>query len=197
MPGIADRRLILVGGGARSGKSRFALQRAQALGPRRTFIATAEPLDDEMATRIQHHRSERGSAFRTIEEPVALPEALTAAATAAVPTDVIVVDCLTLWVSNLLVRNVGPADLADSFERLEQALEAARTSTHIILVTNEVGLGLVPETPLGRRFRDVIGSLHQRLAARADELVLAVMGVLLRLRPEPVAVVPLAPEEPV
>jgi adenosylcobinamide kinase/adenosylcobinamide-phosphate guanylyltransferase len=184
VPVIGERRLILVGGGARSGKSRFALERARALGRRRVFIATAEPLDDEMSLRIQHHRVERGGAFDTVEEPVSLAEALEAAASA----DVVVVDCLTLWVSNLLVKGMGPVEVADRFGQLETVLEGLRTN--VILVTNEVGMGLVPETPLGRQFRDSIGNLHQRLAARADELYAAVMGVVLRLQPGPVAVVP-------
>jgi adenosylcobinamide kinase/adenosylcobinamide-phosphate guanylyltransferase len=181
----AHRKLILVGGGARSGKSRYALQRARELGERRVFIATAERSDDEMAIRIQHHRVERGSEFRTIEEPLALPEALKAAGPTA---DTIVVDCLTLWVSNLLIKGAGDTELAARFQQLEDALLAARP--HVVLVSNEVGMGLVPDTPLGRQFRDAIGTLHQRLAARADELYVATMGVLLRLRPAPMELVP-------
>lgn len=186
---MRERRLILVGGGARSGKSRFALQLARTLGERRIFIATAEPLDDEMSRRIQYHRIERGGAFHTVEEPVALPEALADAGQA----DAIVVDCLTLWVSNLLVKGVGPVDLIERFQGLETTLQAMHTT--VILVTNEVGMGLVPETPLGRQFRDAIGNLHQRLAARADELYAAMMGVVLRLQPAPVAVVPFVRED--
>lgn len=189
MPDNRERRLILVGGGARSGKSRFALQHARAMGPRRVFIATAEPLDDEMARRIQHHRVERGGAFSTVEEPVELARAMETAASA----DVIVVDCLTLWVSNLLVKGLSPVEVADRFAHLETVLDGLRTK--VILVTNEVGMGLVPETPLGRQFRDVIGNLHQRLAARADELYAALMGVVLRLQPGPVSVVPATPPD--
>ena len=173
-------RLILVGGGARSGKSRFALARARELGQRRTFIATAEPLDEEMTERIRRHRAERGSAWTTTEEPRALPEALDATG----PGDVVLVDCLTLWVSNLLVRGDSLPDLAVAFDRLEAAL--GRRRAHVILVTNEVGMGLVPETALGRQFRDSIGDLHQRLAVRADEIYIAVLGTVLRLRPGPI-----------
>ena len=147
-----------------------------------------------MAVRIQHHRVERGSGFRTVEEPVTLPEALQAAGEGADAADAIVVDCLTLWVSNLLIKGVSPSELVGRFQQLEAALLAARQ--HIILVTNEVGMGLVPNTPLGRQFRDAIGNLHQRLAARVDELYLAAMGVLLRLRPAPIEIVPLAMETP-
>jgi adenosylcobinamide kinase / adenosylcobinamide-phosphate guanylyltransferase len=180
---LGSRRLILVGGGARSGKSRFALKRALELGVRRIFIATAEALDDEMTDRISRHRAERGVAFETIEEPLALPEALDATAAA----DVILVDCLTLWVSNLLGRGGGSREIAVAFDDLKAALERRRC--HVILVSNEVGMGLVPETPIGRVFRDVIGDLHQRLAARADEVCVAVMGTIVRLRPAPVEVV--------
>lgn len=177
--------LILVGGGARSGKSRFAVERALALGRRRVFIATAEALDEEMAARIARHRSERGDAFATVEEPLRLADAL---ATAGAAADVVLVDCLTLWVSNLLGRGLAAGDVEAAFAALEATLERRRA--HVILVTNEVGMGLVPETPLGRSFRDVLGDLHRRLAARADEVYAAMLGMLLRLRPGPVEAVP-------
>jgi adenosylcobinamide kinase/adenosylcobinamide-phosphate guanylyltransferase len=189
---LGSRRLVLVGGGARSGKSGFALQLARGLGVRRTFIATAEALDMEMTDRISRHRAERGGAFETVEEPLALVEALDAAARA----DVILVDCLTLWVANLLGRDRQPADIAGAFEGLEAALDRRRC--HVILVSNEVGMGLVPDTAIGRVFRDLIGGLHQRLVAYADEVCVAVMGMVLRLRPGPVEVVwPLKPPAPV
>lgn len=178
-------RLILVGGGARSGKSRFALARARAAGPRRIFVATAEPLDAEMAERIGRHRAERADVFGTIEEPVALAEVLERAQDRA---DVILVDCLTLWVSNLLVRGAAPDDVAGHFDRLLAVLDRRRA--HIVLVTNEVGMGVVPETALGRSFRDHTGLLHQRLSAVADEIYLGVMGTVLRLRPGPVEIAP-------
>ncbi|HEY7371820.1 MAG TPA: bifunctional adenosylcobinamide kinase/adenosylcobinamide-phosphate guanylyltransferase [Polyangia bacterium] len=180
--GGAPPRLVLIGGGARSGKSRFALARAQALGARRLFIATAERSDDEMRDRIARHRAERGGAFDTVEEPRALPEALAA----AVDHDVVVVDCLTIWISNLLVGG-APADAVhERVAALGAAL--ARRRAHVVVVSNEVGMGLVPDTPLGRVFRDLTGQAHQRVAAVADELYLAAMGVVLRLRPAPVEV---------
>jgi len=179
----ASPRLVLVGGGARSGKSRFALARAAALGARRLFIATAERSDDEMRDRIARHRAERGEradVFDTLEEPIALPETL-AADTAH---DVVLVDCLTIWMSNLLVGG-APAQAVQA--RVEALLAVlARRRSHVVIVSNEVGLGLVPETPLGRLFRDLAGQAHQRIAAVADELYLAAMGVVLRLRPGPV-----------
>jgi adenosylcobinamide kinase/adenosylcobinamide-phosphate guanylyltransferase len=171
---------VLVGGGARSGKSRWALSRALAFGSRALFIATAEASDDEMGARIARHREERGGRFTTVEEPLALPAALDAAA----GHDVVLVDCLTLWLSNLLV---GGATAQETLSRVDELRAAvARRRAPIVLVSNEVGMGLVPETPLGRVFRDVAGIAHQRLARDADELYLCALGVVLRLRPGPV-----------
>ena len=177
-------RLILVAGGARSGKSRFALAHARSLGRRPLFIATAEPSDDEMRDRIARHRAERGGTFDTLEEPRALPEALAGAR--AREHDVIVVDCLTIWISNLLVDGMTVEAVEGRIAALIAAL--AQRRAHVVIVSNEVGMGLVPDTPLGRVFRDLTGRAHQQLAAAADELYLAAMGVLLRLRPAPVEV---------
>jgi adenosylcobinamide kinase/adenosylcobinamide-phosphate guanylyltransferase len=173
-------QITLVGGGARSGKSAFALTHARRLGARRTFLATAEPLDDEMRARIARHRDERGDAFVTTEEPRDLPGALGRLG----PCDVVVVDCLTLWLSNLLVAGLAAAPIREQVEALVAVL-AARPF-RAVLVTNEVGMGIVPETPLGRAFRDLAGQTHQRLAAVADEIYLAALGVVLRVHPAPV-----------
>lgn len=179
--------LILIGGGVRSGKSRFALARAARFGTRRVFVATAEALDTEMSERIRTHRREREAhpGFRTVEEPLDLAGAVEASYGGG--DDVVLVDCLTLWVSNLLVRGAGDGDLVGPFGRLAAVLE--RRQIPVVLVSNEVGMGLVPETPLGRVFRDQVGLLHQRLAAAADELYAGLMGALVRLRPGPLAVV--------
>lgn len=196
--------LVLLGGGVRSGKSRFALRRAGELGSRRVFVATAEPLDAEMAARIARHRAERAAAFVTVEEPVALAERLASLwrppdpaqrpsddvggdRDAAHLPDVVVVDCLTLWISNLLVRGETEAAVEARIAHLRRALRDR--AGHVILVSNEVGMGLVPETALGRRFRDVMGELHQVLASEADEVYAGTMGVLLRLHPAPVVAI--------
>jgi adenosylcobinamide kinase/adenosylcobinamide-phosphate guanylyltransferase len=173
---------VLVGGGARSGKSRFALERALALGENGLFVATAEASDDEMRARIARHREERGARLRTIEAPFELPAAINGAG----DHDVILVDCLTLWLSNLLVRGSTAEEARGRVDDLRAAI--GRRRAPIVLVTNEVGMGLVPETPLGRIFRDLAGVAHQRLAHDADEIHVAVMGLMLRLRPGPVAV---------
>jgi adenosylcobinamide kinase/adenosylcobinamide-phosphate guanylyltransferase len=183
-PAATPPRLVLIGGGARSGKSSFAIARAQALGGRRLFVATAERSDDEMRDRIARHRADRATAgFDTLEEPRALPEALDADRT----HDVILVDCLTIWIANLLVGGATADVVQDRIGALLDAL--ARRRAHVVIVSNEVGMGLVPETTLGRVFRDVTGLAHQRLAGATDELYLAAMGVLLRLRPGPVEVI--------
>jgi adenosylcobinamide kinase/adenosylcobinamide-phosphate guanylyltransferase len=176
--------LILIGGGARSGKSRFALARAQQLGKRRLFIAAAERSDDEMRERISRHRADRRHAgFDTREESKALAEAISAAK----DYDVILIDCLTIWISNLLVGGASVPDVEKRVAALMWVVE--RRQTNIVIVSNEVGMGLVPDTPLGRTFRDVTGWAHQHVAHLADEIYLAALGVMVRLRPDPVQVV--------
>jgi len=164
--------LILIGGGVRSGKSAFALRRARALGTRRVYVATAEPLDDEMSARIGRHVRERGADFRTVE-------------------DVVVIDCLTLWLSNLLLRGDAEEAILGRVGRLIETLRAK--PFHAIVITNEVGMGVVPESAVGRAFRDLSGRAHQLLAARADEVYFGALGTLIRLKPAPLAAVP--PEE--
>jgi len=176
-------RVVLIGGGVRSGKSRFALRRAAELGVRRTFVATAETLDEEMAARVARHRAERDGSFETVEAPRDLLGALRASG----DRDVVLVDCLTLWLGTLLVDGASDAEVEARMAALAGFLSAPPAS--VVLVTNEVGMGIVPEHPLGRRFRDLAGAAHQRLAAGADEVYLAAMGVVLRLVPGPVEVV--------
>lgn len=176
------KEIVLVGGGVRSGKSTFALELARGLGARRVFVATAQALDQEMATRIAAHRAERGETFETVEEPLEL-----AATLDRIEADVVLVDCLTLWISNLLLRGDDLPAIDAQFGTLEAAL--ARRRFHAILVTNEVGMGVVPESHLGRQFRDATGRAHQRLAAVADQVFLAILGCVIRLRPSPLTVV--------
>jgi adenosylcobinamide kinase/adenosylcobinamide-phosphate guanylyltransferase len=165
-------KLTFVIGGARSGKSRYAEGLTAALPAPWTYVATAEALDAEMAARIGAHRARRGANWRTVEAPRDLPEALTA--TKATP---VLIDCLTLWLSNLMLAN---ADIEAETERLEQALAAAEAP--VVLVANEVGSGIVPDHALGRTFRDLQGVLNQRIAARADRVVLVVAGLPLVLK---------------
>lgn len=177
-------KLALVGGGVRSGKSAFALRLAMQLGPRRTFVATAQPFDDEMRARIARHVEERGRDFATVEAPLALEDAIAQLGGAM---DVVVVDCLTLWLSNLLLADETEAAIEARVDALARALETAPFAS--VVVTNEVGMGVVPESALGRRFRDVAGRAHQRLARSARAIYLAALGTVIRLQPEPIAIV--------
>jgi adenosylcobinamide kinase/adenosylcobinamide-phosphate guanylyltransferase len=173
-------RIALIGGGVRSGKSAFALLRARELGARRVLLATAEARDPEMRDRIARHRRERGADFGTVEEPLALAAALRGLRDA----DVAVVDCLTLWLSNLLLRDESEARVLAHVDELCSLLAERRRS--VVIVTSEVGMGVVPESALGRAFRDLAGLAHQRIARCADEIYLAALGCVVRLRPAPV-----------
>jgi adenosylcobinamide kinase/adenosylcobinamide-phosphate guanylyltransferase len=165
------KQIILVTGGARSGKSRYAEQRAQELGGRRLYVATAEAKDEEMARRIAEHKKRRGNDWAAIEEPVQLSSVLQAQRGR---TDCALVDCMTLWLSNLLLH--GDAEFAR--EKVEQFVETLpRLDFHVVLVTNEVGWGIVPDNALGRQFRDLAGWANQRIAAAANEVVLTVAGI--------------------
>ncbi len=175
-----QKRILFIGGGTRSGKSAFALSLARRLGQRRLFLATAQPGDDEMRQRIERHRRERGPDFHTIEEPLAVAAAIEQHAAAH---DVVLLDCLTLWLSNLLLEGTEPQAILQRVEELTAVL--SRRSLHAVVVSNEVGLGIVPETPLGRIFRDVAGMAHQRISAAADEVYFAVLGTILRIKPSP------------
>jgi adenosylcobinamide kinase / adenosylcobinamide-phosphate guanylyltransferase len=164
--------MTLVLGGARSGKSRHAEGLVTANQPPWTYIATAEAGDQEMAARIRLHRDRRGSDWRTIEVPRDISAALAENATTPV-----LVDCLTLWLSNLMIAH---ADIEAEIERLQNALAAVKAP--VVMVANEVGLGIVPEHPLGRKFRDWQGVLNQRVAAQSDRVILMVAGLPLVIK---------------
>ncbi len=163
--------VILIGGGARSGKSRYALEKARAIQGTRAFVATAHPSDEEMIRRIHLHREERGEQFTTIEEPIELPRVITEA-----KFDVLVIDCLTLWLSNIMFAN----RTSEIDELIKASQSAAGT---VIFVTNEVGSGIVPtDHAVSRDFRDQAGILNQRVATISDEVYLMVFGLALRLK---------------
>jgi adenosylcobinamide kinase/adenosylcobinamide-phosphate guanylyltransferase len=167
-------RSVLVLGGARSGKSAYAERLVTASGLAPVYIATAQAGDAEMAERIAHHRARRGPTWRTVEEPEALEAAL-AAETG--PDRAVLVDCLTLWLSNLMLAE---ADIEQRSAALCRALP--ELPGRVVLVSNEIGLGLVPETPLGRRFRDAQGRLNQQVAAAVDSVVFVAAGLPLALK---------------
>ena len=162
-------------GGARSGKSRYAESLVTALPPPWRYVATAEAGDSEMVARIAAHQARRGPRWTTIETPRNVAETL--GTHADTPT---LVDCLTLWLSNVMLAD---ADVDAEIEQLDGAL--ARAAAPIVLVANEVGFGIVPDSALGRRFRDLQGLLNQRIAARADRVVLVVAGLPLTLKGSP------------
>ena len=172
---VAGERVItLVLGGARSGKSAYA---ERLIGDRGLYLATAEAGDDEMAERIRAHRERRGAGWETVEEPLDLAGALEQHAGADRP---VLIDCLTLWLSNLMAdgRDVE-AETRTLIERL------GAMPCPLVLVSNEVGLGLVPATPLGRAFRDNAGRLNQRVAAAADRVIFVAAGLPMTLKDKP------------
>ena len=173
---IDGSQSTLVLGGARSGKSRYAEQEVMSSRPPWIYVATAESFDDEMATRIAEHKSRRSLDWQTIDAPLDLAGALAALPRSAT----VLVDCLTLWLSN---RMLAGADVDAEIGHLEAAL--ARPAGTVVLVANEVGSGIVPDNALARRFRDLQGALNQRIAARADRVVLVVAGLPLALKERP------------
>lgn len=164
-------RLILITGGARSGKSRKALSLAEPYAEK-LFVATARAMDDEMRERIDRHRADRGQEWNTVEEPLDLARAMRIQ-----PDAVAVVDCITLWLANAMDANVDIEAALAGF-----LAAASQRRAPVMMVTNEVGLGIVPAFESGRRFRDLAGLTNQRLAAAADVVWLMVSGLELRLK---------------
>lgn len=168
--------LIFIGGGARSGKSRAAVERALTHPEPRVFIATAEARDDEMRARIEAHKQERDDAFDTHEAP----HDLCAAIRAHPDARVLIIDCLTLWLSNLMFQDASDAEIEEATARwIRTAQEHKHT---VIVVANEVGQGIVPGDALSRRFRDLAGRLNQQVAAAADRVEVRFFGLSLTLK---------------
>jgi adenosyl cobinamide kinase/adenosyl cobinamide phosphate guanylyltransferase len=162
-------------GGVRSGKSSAAQSLAQATGRPVTYLATATPGDDEMAERIHHHRNERPSHWTTLEVPIELGEALAEIA----DSDTVIIDCLTLWLSNMMGDAIAAADI--TFAATTAAGYAADRAGETIVVTNEVGLGLVPPNPLGREFRDLAGRINRVWVDRSAKAGFVIAGRILPL----------------
>lgn len=174
-------RHCLVLGGARSGKTAFAERLALHSGQRPAYLATAEALDEEMADRVRSHQTGRGDRFATIEEPRELSHAILKA---GAHHDVILVDCLTLWITNLLVAS---EDVATAVSELCATLVEFRDAK-VVLVSNEVGLGIVPDNAMARTFRDLAGSAHQRLAEVCEDVYFVAAGLALTMKGEPAGV---------
>lgn len=175
-----DKGCVLVIGGARSGKSRVSLNMADGLMKKKLFLATARSLDEEMHERIERHRRERGGDWTTVEEPVSIVNRIR---DLDAGDTVILVDCLTLWLNNLFMEH------GMSLERVHRALDElmdvlSRLKGVIILVSNEVGTGIVPDNELARVYRDTAGSLNQRIAAKAQKVVAVMAGIPLVLKDE-------------
>ncbi len=182
-------RITLVIGGCRSGKSRFALDAADQIignqvkadpagGGRKIFLATSVPMDPEMDKRVAAHQAERGEDWQTIEEPVMIHEIIERASKTA---DVILVDCLTLWISNLLFAEYDEPRIMEATTLLAAALE--KSCCPVFLVSNEVGYGIVPDNSLARQFRDTAGLVNQEIAAMADQVILTVAGIDVPIKP--------------
>jgi adenosylcobinamide kinase/adenosylcobinamide-phosphate guanylyltransferase len=175
-------RTIFITGGARSGKSSFAEKRALEFGAPLGYLATAQSLDSEMDERVRMHRERRGGEWSTIEEPIHLSQAL---ARCDGQYRAILVDCLTLWLSNLLFKYEDSAE--NCAERIHEDLQRLKSTlqgmvTPVILVSNEVGMGIVPDNALARLFRDIAGTANQTLAATADEVHVVISGIPLKLK---------------
>lgn len=169
---------VLVLGGARSGKTGFAERLALRSGTRPAYLATAEALDGEMAERVASHQRSRQGRFATIEEPIELSGAII---TASKNHDVILIDCLTLWITNLLMAGEDVAGLVDELV----ATLGDVTQARVVLVSNEVGLGIVPDNALARNFRDLAGATHQRLAEICTDVYFVAAGLALTMKGTP------------
>lgn len=167
-----SKKITLITGGVRSGKSRYALSSVQKMSGPKIFIATAEPLDESMSLRIKNHQQERGNEFTTLEEPVYLARAISAVSS----TELILIDCLTLWVNNLLYYfKEEPGKMREQIDLFLDGL--THHSGQIVIVTNEVGLGITPDNQLTRTFIDELGSLNQRVAGLSDEVIMMIAGL--------------------
>lgn len=169
-----DRKITFITGGARSGKSTLALSLASNIAGRKAYIATCEPLDEEMRERIERHRAERSEDWETFEEPVDISALIR---DISGKYEAVLIDCLTLWLSNVIGRGLDAGEMS---QELTQSLDGA--SCNVIVVSNEVGMGIVPEGELSRRFRDMAGRLNQIVAAVADEVYLSVSGIPIKIK---------------
>jgi len=179
--------LILVTGGSRSGKSGFALELARAYEGPRIFLATAQPFDEEMARRIAAHQRDRPTGWELREEPIRVPDALAGALESA---QTVILDCVTVWMANLLIADDSFDEGAAAIQagslvsRVRAAESAGGAKTAVIIVTNEVGSGIVPDNEISRRFRDCAGRANQVIAREADEVYSMISGIPIRIKPQ-------------
>jgi adenosylcobinamide kinase/adenosylcobinamide-phosphate guanylyltransferase len=171
------KEAILVIGGCRSGKSSHALHLAEQIPGQKIFIATCMPQDKEMEHRVLRHRQQRSSAWETFEVPIFIPEAIQKNGTKG---HVILVDCLTLWINNLFLDNDKPENINNHIQNLTQSIE--KVECPLILVSNEVGTGIVPQNKLARLFRDITGFANQKVAASVDRVIWMVAGIPVKIK---------------
>lgn len=169
------KKIVLITGGARSGKSSFALREALKVRGKRAFIATAEATDSEMKERIERHKQDRGNGWITYEEPLKIAEILRDRER---DHRVLVIDCLTLWLANVMQ---SPLDADTEIDHLVSSLKGM-SEGRVFIVSNEVGMGIVPENELARRFRDLAGRLNQRIAAASDEVYVTFSGIPVKIK---------------
>jgi adenosylcobinamide kinase / adenosylcobinamide-phosphate guanylyltransferase len=174
-----DTTLIFVTGGCRSGKSQFALDYANHHFHKKLYLATAEAFDEEMDKRIEDHKKKRGLDWQTVEEPIKVADAIRQHAN---HTEVILLDCITLWLSNLLMRQKSDHEVMNEVSTLIDTVKQGQSS--FIIVSNEVGMGIVPVESLGRRFRDLAGMANQKIADVAQTVVFMVSGMPVFLKRE-------------
>jgi adenosylcobinamide kinase / adenosylcobinamide-phosphate guanylyltransferase len=172
-----ENRMIFITGGCRSGKSRYALDYSNRHFSKKLYLATAEVLDEEMALRVENHRRARGPEWQTVEEPLRVVEKIKEYGN---QVEAILFDCMTLWLSNLLLRWDDETKILEEVERLRRVIQETRAN--LIVVTNEVGMGIVPSDPLGRRFRDLAGMANQKMASLADTVIFMVSGIPMVLK---------------
>lgn len=171
-------RKILILGGARSGKSRFALQLGEKVPGKRLFLAACSPLDPEMKERIARHQRERGASWVTVEAFSHLEEEIRKREG---EWDLLLIDCLTLWLSNRMMKELKEGEIREKIAGLKKAIQ--QSAEHVLMVSNEVGMGVVPSSSMGRDFRDLQGFLNQEIAAIADEVYLTAAGIPIRIKP--------------
>lgn len=173
-------KIIFVVGGAKSGKSAFALKKAETMGGRKLYIATAQPLDEEMVERINKHREQRGDDWETVEEPINVVEVIKKNK----HYDVMLLDCLTLWISNLMHEKSGVRGQGSVVKKaIKDLISACKESdVNIAIVSNEVGLGIVPDNSLARQFLDIAGYVNQRVVESADEVFFMISGIPMKVK---------------
>ncbi len=171
------KKLFFITGGARSGKSAYAEKLAQGIAGKRAYLATAQALDAEMAAKIEKHRKDRSSAWDTYEEPLAVADLLRKISGRY---QVVLLDCLTLWLSNIMAHTDGDGAVLQGMDGLVKALSDFQGTC--IVVSNEVGLGIVPDNAMARRFRDFAGMLNQKIAQSADEVYFTASGIPMKIK---------------